>query len=96
MNMKKYKAKAAIGVIVAILMVTGAMALGPNNASMHSSPEVKNTINIVPETETEDNTPYLLDLSIREDPSGEPTTANMQENENDANYNTDSGNNILK
>jgi len=36
--MKKYKAKAAIGVIIAVLMVTGAMALGTTDTSMHSSP----------------------------------------------------------
>jgi len=97
--MRKFKAKAAIGLLVGVLMVTATMTVlptGTNDTSTHSTPEEKNTINIIPETENEDNTPYLLDFSIREDPSDEPATANMQEDENDANYNTDTGNNILK
>lgn len=96
--MKKYKAKAAIGMLVALLMVMGTVAVMPTGTynTPHSSPNEKNTIDLTPEDGSDDNTPYLLDQSIREDPVDDPATANLQEDQGDVNYNTDTGNSILK
>ncbi|MDD5778554.1 MAG: PPC domain-containing protein, partial [Candidatus Thermoplasmatota archaeon] len=95
--MKKYKAKAAIGMLVALLMVMGTVAVLPTGTynTTHSSPNEKSTIDLTPEDQSNEP-PYILDQSIREEPIEDPAAANLQEDQGDVNYNTDTGNSILK
>ncbi|MEA2054354.1 MAG: hypothetical protein U9O96_04470, partial [Candidatus Thermoplasmatota archaeon] len=101
--MRKYKAKAAIGVIVAVLMVLATMVVVPTpiqdnkNTTMYSSPtESKNTVDVSPDDGNDQTESCALDQYVRMDPSEEPVTANLGEEENDAGYNTDTGDSILK
>ncbi|NIA10631.1 MAG: hypothetical protein GWP10_13115 [Nitrospiraceae bacterium] len=101
--MSKYKAKAAIGVIIAVLMISGAFvgmtANQKENAAMNSTPVVENkdTVGTTPDNGDDGAEPYVLDKTVREDPSdSEAATAGLGTEKNDAGYNTDTGNSILK
>jgi len=99
--MSKYKAKAAIGVLIAVLMISGAfvgMTAQNKNAAMDSLPvENKDTVDVTPGSGNGEEKPYVLDKSVREIPSDEASTASYTgEEENDMNYNTDTGNSILQ
>jgi len=99
--MSKYKAKAAIGVLIAVLMISGAfvgMTAQNKNAAMYSSPvENKDTVDVTPNNGDAGEKPYVLDKSVREIPSDEIATAScVDEEENDMNYNTDVGSSIFR
>ncbi|HHH77789.1 MAG TPA: hypothetical protein ENL18_01065, partial [Thermoplasmatales archaeon] len=101
-KMSKYKAKAAIGVMIAALMISGAfvgMTADQNrNAAINSSPvESKEIVDTTPDNGDGGAEPYILDKSVRADPADEEAaTAGLGAEENDIGYNTDTGDSILK
>ncbi|MGC9307397.1 MAG: hypothetical protein ACP5FL_01315 [Thermoplasmatota archaeon] len=93
--MRKHKAKAILGVLVALLMIGMGFAAIPMTGQEHttqSSPtEPTETIDLDTNDDGDDK-PYILDQSIREIPEEERAAASQ--GENDMNTYTDAGNNI--
>ncbi|KAA0001451.1 MAG: hypothetical protein FE048_05390, partial [Thermoplasmata archaeon] len=95
--MKPYKRKVAIG-IVAMMVLLGIAAGVTNNVNNDKSISITEktyTIDADRNGGNDEEEAYLLDHYVREEEPGiEPLT--MAEEQNDAGYNTDTGNNVLK
>ena len=95
--MKPYKRKVAIGIVAMMVLVGIATGLTStvNNSKNISMPEKKYTIDTNQDGGSDETEGYLLDSYVREDPDASTltTTGGIV---NDAGYNTDVGNNILK
>ncbi len=94
--MRKHKAKAVLGVLVAVLMVASGFAAVPmtadqKQATVSSPTEPKEEIDL--NTDDGDDKPYVLDQSVREVPESS-TSSTVSQEADDVNYNTDVGNSI--
>jgi len=93
--MTKHKAKAALGILVAILMIGSGIAAIPmtgHEQHVQSSPDEPTETVDMKSNDDGDDAPYILDQSVREVPESE--NAALDGDENDMNTHTDAGNNI--
>ena len=95
--MKPYKKKLAIGIVA--LMVLGAMIgfVGPGTVNIQSASEKEVVTDTSQNNGNDEAESHLLDQYVRLDPDDPETRPlSMAQEVNDAGYNTDVGNTILK